>query len=123
MSEFELAQLFDSYRTLMLELFALFITFCSGYLIASYYIARQLTKLQFTILNIGNVLVAVGTIRSVRGAYGLMNRVQEQLVEMETMLFYGDPGSGNYAIGVMLFMFLASLVFSFSRRKGDTSET
>ena len=121
MTEFELLQLIDSYRALIIEIFALFVTMFSAYLIASYYIVRKLSRPQFLILNLGYSLVAFGTISSELGAYGLLIDAMNQLASMETTLPVQTLGNNSWAYAVicMTLMFLSSFIFSYGCRKGD----
>ena len=125
MTEIELLQLQDLYVNRTIAVFVNYVTFFSGYLIANYYLAKKLSSLQFSIMNIGYLILCTSSMAVEYRAALLTIGVQEKLLQMDTFLEVLPISRALLivTIGVMLLMLSGSFIFSFSFRKSDDSDT
>lgn len=125
MSEFELLQMFEVYAAKSIGVYMNYITMLSGYLIASYFIAKNLTKLQFSILNVVYTAVAILTLLTFNRAIYQSEVVFSKLSESETTLVFQNPivSLGNVSSLTIIVMYIVSIIFAFSIRKGVISST
>ncbi|MEQ9006415.1 MAG: hypothetical protein RLP12_00920 [Ekhidna sp.] len=125
MSEFELLQLLEVYSAKSIVVYMNYITLLSGYLIASYFIVKNLTKLQFSIMNLVYTAVAALTLLTFDRAINQADVVSAKLLESGATLVFQNPivHLGNVSLVTIVVMYIVSLIFSFSIRKGPIFST
>lgn len=125
MSEIELLQMFEMYSGKSIGVYMNYITMLSGYLIASHFIAKNLTKLQFSIMNTVYTAVSILIVLVFNRAIYQAEVVASKLLEIDRVLVFENPiGNLGYASSfTIVVMYFVSIVFAFSVRKGAISST
>ena len=117
--------MFEVYAAKSIGVYMNYITMLSGYLIASYFIAKNLTKLQFTILNVVYTAVAVLTLLTFNRAIYQSEVVFAKISDSAATLVFQNPivNLGNVSSLTIIVMYIVSIIFAFSIRKGAISST